>query len=438
LKVKKELNIVSCQRKYYDMSTKRSLLILFSFILILISCENTREKENRISEHESIRSITDSISIKKPIINVFIENSLSMDGYVKGKTDFETAVYSFLSDIKISKITNSLNLNYINSVVLSQPDDLADFIEKLEPASFKMKGGDRNVTDISNIIETILDSTKDNTISVFVSDCVFSPGTNDNGDPKNADEYLDGQQIGIKEDIANKIDENDFAIIVYRLTSRFFGNYYNKFDESTSIDDQRPFYIWILGDQSQLKELIDKVPKDDVKGEGVQFTYTAFNKNKNINYAILNSPRIGTFERIDKYSIKKAKKDKDRKEFTFSIGVDYSSMLLDDLYLRNPNNYVISDPNYTLEVIKTNKSKYSHTIRLTTKSKIISSTNITIKLKHILPTWIEEYNDEIGEDINADGAMNKTYGIKYLIGGVYDAYTKDDAVWAEFKITINQ
>ena len=37
----------------------------------------------------------------KCVYNIYIENSGSMDGYVKGKTEFEQAVYSYLSDIKI-------------------------------------------------------------------------------------------------------------------------------------------------------------------------------------------------------------------------------------------------------------------------------------------------------------------------------------------------
>lgn len=38
------------------------------------------------------------------VYNIYVENSGSMDGYVKGKTEFEQAVYSYLSDIKISDI----------------------------------------------------------------------------------------------------------------------------------------------------------------------------------------------------------------------------------------------------------------------------------------------------------------------------------------------
>ncbi|CDN31804.1 hypothetical protein BN938_1724 [Mucinivorans hirudinis] len=40
-----------------------------------------------------------------------MENSASMNGYVKGITEFEQTVYNYLTDIKISNLTDSLRLN---------------------------------------------------------------------------------------------------------------------------------------------------------------------------------------------------------------------------------------------------------------------------------------------------------------------------------------
>jgi len=54
-----------------------------------------------------------------------------MDGFVKGVTEFEQAVYNYLTDIKISQFTDSMNLFYVNSDVIPQGSDISDFIEKL-------------------------------------------------------------------------------------------------------------------------------------------------------------------------------------------------------------------------------------------------------------------------------------------------------------------
>ena len=54
-----------------------------------------------------------------------------MDGYVKGVTEFEQAVYNYLTDIKISQFSDSLNLFYINSDIIPQGSDISDFIKNL-------------------------------------------------------------------------------------------------------------------------------------------------------------------------------------------------------------------------------------------------------------------------------------------------------------------
>ena len=99
------------------------------------------------------------------------------------------------------------------------------------------------------------------------------------------------------------------------------------------------------------------------------------------------------------------------------------------------NNYTISNNAYTIETVKnSNKSSsYTHIIKLNLDQPIISKGLIKISLhiskglikislQNLLPSWIDAYTDEVGLDINADGAMEKTYGLKYLIGGIYDAY----------------
>lgn len=116
-------------------------------------------------------------TVNQPLaVNVYIENSGSMDGYVKGATEFEQAVYNYLTDIKISRITDSLNLFYINSEIIPQGSDIKDFIEKLEPATFKKKGGNTGTTDISNLLKTVLNETKSDDVAILVTDGIFSPG----------------------------------------------------------------------------------------------------------------------------------------------------------------------------------------------------------------------------------------------------------------------
>ena len=277
------------------MFSKRVFSFSVALVLLLLhSCGGRPqppmpEGSNSVA---GISSVVDSLAVELPKcnVNVYIENSASMDGYVKGVTEFESSLYSYLSDIKLADFCQSLNLNYINSKPLPQPDDVRDFIEKLEPDSFKRKGGDRSTTDISNLFQTIMSEQGKDDVAILVSDFVFSPGK------KDASEYLTNQQIGIKTHFVNRLKEDpDYSAILYRLVSKFDGKYYNKLDNPTQINAERPFFIWLLGNKDQLQRLTKEVKKEDMKGHGVDHTFCISKMTANTPYGILPMPRIGTF-----------------------------------------------------------------------------------------------------------------------------------------------
>lgn len=184
-----------------------------------------------------------------------------------------------------------------------------------------------------------------------------------------------------------------------------------------------------MGDIRQLKRVMNAVHVSDIKGSGVQNMYMSSLSNKPLSYGILPGQGIGKFnpdKDNPKTTITNAKTDNKGGEnrFQIAIGVDYSAMLLPNEYLTNPDNYKISNKAYTIEISQNSnpKSRYTHIIKLSLIQPVISKGSITISLMNLMPSWINDYTDETGLNINADGAMEKTYGLKYLIGGIYDAY----------------
>ena len=407
---------------------------------IFIGCGGPPSTPNQNVATPSSSSEQVQQELPAPTIKVYVENSGSMYGYVKGTTDFENAVYSYLSDIQLAdlgeKVANSaknvMELNYINSKVIKHTPDIKEFIKKLEPAEFRLRGGNMGTSDMSDILKTILSQITDNEIAIFVSDCILSPGNRyQAGD--NADEYLVSNGIGVKNHFVKKTSEcQDFSVVVLRLMSQFDGIYYNKFDARTTINANRPYYIWLMGNRSNLKKVMDEVDIDKIKGSGVQNTYMASKPIKSLSYGILPQQSIGNFKpdpANTKTSVLNAKPIKTGGNTTFqlSIGVDFSQMLLSDEYLTNPNNYSVSNKAYSLEIVKNknSQSSYTHIVKLNLTQPIISKGMVKITLHNNMPAWVEEYTDEIGLDINAEGAMEKTYGLKHLISGVYDAYSSN-------------
>ena len=420
---------------------KKTLIILFSIALFLTACGKNRKSKNGITPTTIASTNTILETSLKPRINVYIENSGSMDGYVKGVTEFEQAVYNYLTDIKISKFTDSLNLYYINSDIIPQGSDISDFIEKLEPSTFKIKGGNRGVSDISNVLKSILGETQGNEIAILVTDGIFSPGRG-----KDASEYLVNQQIGIKSTIAEYLEKQpNAAFVVYQLSSKFTSQrgrtpnedicYYNREDKKIFIDAQRPFYIWLIGPMKQLDELRSKVPDSKFKGSGVQNSFSITSGNKEVNYAVkMGSGKFDLDRNSPKNTIKNLERDTRGKQNTarFSVNANLSGFLLDNEYLKDVSNYEKNSKDFNITVSEAASNSFGYTHQLNFTSESVHKGIISLKLKTQIPSWVEEVNDDDGS-IPLEG---KTYGIKYQIGGIYEAFTFNNDFYTELKINI--
>ena len=235
--------------------------------------------------------------IKPFNVNVFIENSASMDGYVKGVTDFENTVYGMLGSIKISEICSSLNLNYINRVIpYTIPNaltpDIQDFIQKLEPTTFQQRGGNRASSDLADVVKTVLSKTNQNNLSILISDFVFSPGSG-----ANAQDYLNNQKVSIKINIADKINNQNLAIAIYRIQSNFSGKYFDHNNKPISLTGKRPYYVWIIGTEEQVKVLLDiQIISNSNRDVLNKVIFKSTKKTELAAYKLVRSGKIGDYK----------------------------------------------------------------------------------------------------------------------------------------------
>jgi len=409
----------------------KTLIISIAVFLLLPGCNNERKKVNTLTA-PLIPAVPTKVSASnKPSVNVYVENSGSMDGYVRGITDFEQIVYNYLTDIIISDFTDSLNLFYINSDIIPQGSDISDFIERLEPSTFRIRGGNRGISDISNVLKTVLSETQENEIAILVTDGIFSPGIG-----KDAAQYLNNQQIGIKRTFAEHLKTYpNTSVLIYHLSSQFEGYYYNREDSRIYINSQRPFYIWIIGNSEQLDNLCHKVPTSKFKGNGIQNIFTVSRSNENKNFAIkLGSGNFDLDKKSPKNTIMHWKKDKKGSQNSprFSIDANLSGFLLDESYLKDTANYELNNKDFKMSITKAVINNFGYTHTLILSSPRVQKGIITIKLKTKIPGWVVEVNDDDGSSPIAD----KTYGIKYQIHGVYEAFTINKDFYTEIKINI--
>lgn len=421
----------------------KKYLFLSLTVFLFISCSCGGGKGGKVNPPPEPPDSSPLPEIK-PTINVYVENSGSMAGYMNDGSEFIDAVYDYLTEIHISEITDTLSLFYINDKIEPKGYDIDNFIKKIKPNQFASAS-----SDISNMFEMVLKDTDSNQVSVFITDGIFSPGKG-----KNATNYLAGQQTGIKKAMANHLKKHPTtAVIVYQLTSDFKGTYYNREDKKTQIKqpEQRPYYIWVIGDVMNISWLKAHIPDTKFKGSGIQHSHTFLpSMDWKMDYAILNSPKLGSFERDKKspktsiYNIKTSSNG----DFMFTIGMNlyFFSFLLGEEPLMNTDSYARvmnnnADTGFFIEIeenININ-TEYTHNMKLIADSKNISLGELKIILRSQFPQWIYDINDDEGLDIYKSNAMNKTFGIKYLAEGIDEAYNSlGKATYATMKINLKK
>ena len=352
-----------------------------------------------------------------------------MNGYVdNGKTEFQQTVFNYLTDINISGIPSELNLNYINSQIIPKGSVIDDFINKLSPSSFSRAPGNKATTDISDILKTILSKTDPNIVSIFISDCIFSPGKNNNPKP-----YLVNQQVGIKQSVADYIAEyGHLGMTVYQIYSQFNGRYYDYNNASRPYQGMRPFYIWVIGSPEHILRIRDAVPKEKFQGE-VAHEWSIYTSSVDVKYSILPNPKKGSFNKNGAYGLSRLQKDRNG-EFMFTIGADLRvlQVMLGDEYLMDTDNYArlvnketSRDYYISVQHNQAQNSPATHNIEISTEVLPLKGQFI-LQVSCNTPKWAHELTDDDDRSFNGENEM-KTYGLEYIFNGIQQAFTAHDS-----------
>ena len=389
-----------------------------------------------------------STPISTSRFNVYLENSGSMNGYVKGNTGFEQSIYYYLTQVESNNVADSVNLHYINSKVIPQGSDIESFIHHVEPADFQKKGGNLGSSDIAVILDTILNRQTINDISLFISDCIFSP--NKKMQESEVQNYLIEQSTRIEKIFRDKLKRlnNQLAVVICQLQSDFNGNFFNRENKAQPINHKRPFYFWLMGSPAQISRLLKTVPFDCLRDKGaeVENLYVLCMPDSEIEYGIVNTGKVGSFERsktnpkYDIFNCKHNSRGTQQGTFQFAVGVNYGGLPLDEAFLSDPANYALNTNDFDLSVKPNRVStlNYTHLLNLSTTLSPIPAQQVEIALRNRIPAWVEEKNDPVGLDMEQDEALDKTFGLKSLVEGVCNAFGGDGSEYAKFVIRINK
>jgi len=421
-------------------------LVQILAICLLTGCRGCQKNDVINNTNTVIAPPTeDAVS---PKVNVYIENSGSMDGYMDGDTDFKNVISYLLVQLDLY-YDNNVNIRFINSKIDSTTItrvDLGSFANVINVLWDESKRKGRGDTDLDNIFNNILSQTNENTITILFSDCIYSMKQGVDGTryfQKNATIYTFNNKL--------KDTSLNLTTTIVKMSSKFKGRYfpYTGDNQNFRIDMERPYYICVIANQTLMNNFIKK-PK-------LQFENLQGYKNK---YVISPEDTRGIYYSVLQSTYNKGRFKPDRRRSTndyihgiesvnlhtsgggctrgkeyplsFAVAVNFSNIQAENDYFTNPENYTITTDNFTIDSIipivknqiKPNDwnriaaANPTHIIILTAKTKAVS--NISFVLKKQIPQWIENSSTEN----DTSGMLNEstTFGLKYLVEGITEAY----------------
>jgi hypothetical protein len=400
------------------------------------------------SDPEIFNPKTTEVNSIKPQVKFFIENSGSMDGFIRNTTEFEAALSDLLVQLQYHYDKKNMKVNFINTKVYpSEMDEVQNFVEALEPEKAPYKVGDRTVSKLNEIFKMILDSTYQNNISILVSDCIYSL------DKKNDTEgALEFEKSLTKGAFLEKSKQFEFATIVLKMKSKFTGNYWNKDNVSTYLNGAlRPYYFWIIGSNEHINEFSKKINIKSLKGFQNSYFLSNNTKEKQPYYTVLKETnKVGEFKHAARGEpVVKSIKDIEYVggKFQISIAVDLANIQVDSSYLITAKNYVVTDGFVVKSIEKIDRNKLAKrdfvTIEKTTASHFITVSttreftiqDLKLELSNKIPAWVDQSNSI--NDTAVKYQLDQTFGLAYLVQGVSEAYTTQKPEQTSyFKITV--
>lgn len=330
-------------------------------------------------------------------LNIYVENSGSMNGYMCNGSNLKDAVYDYASDLK--KHTTICNLFYVNSQIIPCKESLDDYIKNLTPSSFSKAGGNLKDTDLRSIFKLIMSKHEKNTVSVFVSDCILDI-------PESATDFFGNCQVSIKNTFNEAIEKHpNLGVEIVKLQSKFDGYWFCGKNKQKLDNVKRPYYIWIIGDKNILAMLNEKVPVANIIG-GID-DYCAYSTSQPIPFDIEKK----------RYAVNHSDK------INVEVLADLRPSLQEENLLENVFQYSSENPVLTkvvgIKPISKSGSNYSHVIYLELSSpQTLKAASVTLSYPE-MAQWVILANDSTGVYANS---IDKTTGIQYLIKGVADAY----------------
>lgn len=454
---------------------KNKFLIIISLIMLFTGCSRNPSRQSRDRGNRETKETTEVIATEetsndvhdvpiiptttksKPTVNIYIENSGSMNGFINKTSEYQDAIQNMVVWLGNHYDNENIKLHYINErIILKQKPkniSMTDFIEELlSPDNFKSNGNGAS-TKLNSIISMILNCTNENNISILLSDNIFSISGS-----QPAHVLLAKCKIKMTEVFLEKMKELEsnnqpsLSTTIIQLHSQFNGNYWDYKHPtgraSQQLNCKRPYYMCIIGVNDLVSDFNNKFDVNEMNGYKNKYTLTEINALNPKCSVLANTYKTGRFRKVNDTTIRDASNDKHKDKFALALAVDLKDIPLSDDEKCDVDLFEVTEGYVIDEIIKIDEATIApidmqasqnctHIVKLSTSNYNISSFKLT--MKRMIPEWIAMSSsiDDTQIGVDAD-EQNKTFGLSYFVNGIKEAYDKGADDYFEINIIVNK
>lgn len=378
-------------------------------------------EHRRPSKHIAFQGI----GAKQPTFHIYVERSGSMTPYDSkdGDGSFRAAIMALQNNLPGTATIDSV--------------------------------GEKGYTNFQQIFDQILNRTNEDQVSILVTDLIYSVKDMQGVNPQRVFSEIEGMTNAVfKSEVKNK------SMLVVRMMGSYNGPYYSYDNSVKPFAGRRPYYIIIVASNTNMVRLTHDATlrtfadMERMRGYDNMCLMTANDIYKPYYSLLLSNRDVrGRFrpERGQDTQIRSltgVEPDRNSGDIQLALAVDLSHLLIDQRYLTDVGNYEVKadDDVRIKEIRKIEKAdmtpaekKYLGTathIFVLQAASIGHGQEVEIKLLNRMPQWIGAASTD--NDLTPDA--NTTFGLKYLLGGIYDSYNRnaDDHYYFELELELDR
>lgn len=378
-------------------------------------------------------------------VDFYLERSGSMVPYDSPDGDgaFKQAVIQLLN--ALPKANQDYKIYVVNNAVTPYPDGFDKFLSDNDIFGATKGYGDPSYTDFKAIFQKILSNASSHRLSVLVTDMIYSTKDMNGINPEKVFAEAQGMTTAVFKDAAQQK-----SMLIVKLHASYHGPYYCYDQPSTAkaYHGQRPYYVVVVGDNADIARLTQDntfqafASMKNLRGyENMHLFCASTPYHPHFSFLLNHADIRGRFKadrgqtsQISQLNSLQA--DPTTGKVTLALAVDLSHMLLDESYVTNISHYdvqsetgvkIVAIRPLNVNTLSKPEKKYAgsatHVFLIETE-RTTKRDDVTIALRNELPTWVEQSSSNDDRNLSSPTFANTTFGLKYLLQGIYDSYKK--------------